>query len=228
VAAGQREPAVHQWAADLVEAAVAQRHTDHARTLARLVEELAVAFSRPWVHAVAARARGMLAGEGEYDPYFTEALAWHAQTIAPFERARTHLWWGRRLRRDRRKIEARRELEAALDGFLELGARPWTNMTSRELRASGATLRRADPHSRDELTPQEHQIAGLVIAGASNKDVAATMYLSPKTIETHLSRIYRKLDVRSRYELIQLMASRKADARHLDTTVAASARPGGA
>ena len=72
-------------------------------------------------------------------------------------------------------------------------------MTDRELRATGATLRRRDVAARDELTPQEHQIAMLVVDGASNKDVAASMFLSPKTIETHLSRIYRKLGVRSRH-----------------------------
>lgn len=164
----------------------------------------AAATSRPWAHAVAARARGMLAPDGRYSRHFEEALDWHGRTIAPFERGRTHLWWGRRLRRSRRRVDARLHLETALGIFEELGAAAWVGIAGRELRATGATLRHRDAASRDELTPQEHQIAGLVVAGASNKDVAASMFLSPKTVETHLSRVYRKLGVRSRIELMRL------------------------
>jgi DNA-binding CsgD family transcriptional regulator len=209
--AGQREPAVHQWTADLADAAVALKRADRAEAIATRLEE--VAPTRAWARAVAARTRGMLAAERDYDHHFGEALAWHARTTAPFELARTHLCWGRRLRRDRHRVDARGHLETALDGFEALGARPWSAMAARELKATGASLRRVDGDARDELTPQEHQIAALVIAGASNKDVAASMYLSPKTVETHLSRIYRKRGVRSRFELIRLMTSTHPESR---------------
>jgi DNA-binding CsgD family transcriptional regulator len=209
--AAQREPAVHQWAADLVEAAVLLRQHGRAETVTMQLEAAALATSRPWAHAVVARARGMSAPDDGFSPHFEEALHWHDRTTAPFERARTHLWWGRRLRRSRRRVDARRQLETALGIFEQLGAGAWLGIARRELRATGATLRARDAMTRDELTPQEHQIAGLVVAGASNKDVAASMFLSPKTVETHLSRVYRKLGVRSRVDLIRLAALSDSD-----------------
>lgn len=197
--AGQREPAVHQWSADLLDAAVL---TGNQKLAQRVISELSHAsrsVSRAWGHAVAARGAGMVASS--YGEAFEQALACHERTVAPFERGRTHLWWGRRLRRDRQRVEARRQLDTAVDLFEELGAHPWVEATQRELRASGAR-RQAQPRvQRDELTPQERQVASMVIGGASNKEIAGRMYLSPKTIETHLSRVYRKLDVRSRQEL---------------------------
>ena len=108
---------------------------------------------------------------------------------------------GQRLRRDGRRIEAREQLRAAAEGFRRLGARPWVEAAERELGATGERLRRRAPGAPEELTTQERVIAELVAAGASNKDVAGAVFLSAKTVEAHLTRIYRKLGVNSRTQL---------------------------
>jgi DNA-binding CsgD family transcriptional regulator len=104
-----------------------------------------------------------------------------------------------------------RQLRAALTLFDELAAEPWTERARAELRATGETMRRREPEERDELTPQELQIALQVAEGKTNKDVAAALFLSPKTIEFHLKRVYRKLGVRSRGELIRRFAASARD-----------------
>jgi DNA-binding NarL/FixJ family response regulator len=128
-------------------------------------------------------------------------LRLHDRATAPFEAARTRLCFGQRLRRDGLRIEAREHLRAAVEGFRRLGAAPWTEAAERELGATGERLRRRAPAAPEELTRQERVIAGLVAGGASNKDVAAELFLSTKTVEAHLTRIYRKLGVNSRTQL---------------------------
>lgn len=200
---GLREPTVVPWAGDLIEALAASgRPGDAAAALAQL-EGQARLTGRVWAHAVSARCRGVLAEDGDYDAPFAEALDWHEQTVAPFERARTELCWGQRMRRDRRRAEARARLRSALERFEQLGAAPWSAIARRELEASGQTLRTRDPTSVDDLTAQELQVALIVAQGASNKEAAAQLFLSTKTIESHLSSIYRKLGVRSRVQLAQ-------------------------
>jgi DNA-binding CsgD family transcriptional regulator len=156
--------------------------------------------------ATAARAAGLLAGDKDYEKHFRRALELHAAAEDAFGAARTRLCLGERLRRTGRRVDARRELRGALDAFEELGAEPWAERARAELRASGAKLRRRLPHEGEELTPQEHQIALHVAEGKRNKEVAAALLLSHKTVDFHLRRIYRKLDVRSRGELIRLFA----------------------
>ena len=114
----------------------------------------------------------------------------------PFGEARTRLALGRRLRRARRVADARGELEIARERFAELRAEPWVRQVEVEL---GAGSQIGAGH--DQLTVQERQVAEVVAGGASNKEAAAQLYLSPKTIEAHLSRIYRKLGISSRTQL---------------------------
>jgi DNA-binding NarL/FixJ family response regulator len=118
----------------------------------------------------------------------------------PFERARTELCLGERLRRIRRRTAAREHLRKALEIFERLGAVPWIEHTRLELRATGETIRRGTD-SALHLTPQELQVALVVGRGASNHEAAAALFLSQKTIEYHLSNIYRKTNIRSRAEL---------------------------
>src|SRR6185436_9269428 len=103
---------------------------------------------------------------------------------------------------------AREELRTALGVFEQLDAEPWIARTVRELRASGETSRARDPSTVDELTPQELQIARLVAGGASQKEAAAMLYLSPKTIEYHLTKVYRKLGITSGRRLRLRLAER--------------------
>jgi DNA-binding CsgD family transcriptional regulator/tetratricopeptide (TPR) repeat protein len=200
---GERvEPAVFFWPADLVEAyIVAGRRDEASAALARL-QQHAQRTGRAWALAVAARLHALLAeDEVEAEGWFAEAMRRHEASPTPFERARTQLDLGDWQRRHRQRVEARRQLREALAVFERLGAPAWAERARRSLRASGETLARPDASGVDSLTGQELQIAMLVAEGATNREVAARLFLSPKTIETHLSRIYRKLDVRSRGEL---------------------------
>ncbi len=194
--------------ADLVEAYIrCGRRTEAAETLTSL-ERFAEAVPRPWLLALADRCRGLLAADGEFAPYFVNALTRHEEAANPFEHARTRLCFGERLRRAGQRKNARDHLRAAATAFEQLGAAPWARRTRSELRASGETLRRRDGGAAEQLTPQELQIALQVAEGKTNREVGATLFLSPKTIEFHLSRAYRKLGLRSRAELIRRFAER--------------------
>ena len=121
--------------------------------------------------------------------------------VSPFERARTELCWGERLRRDGRRVEARRHLHDAHQAFEALGAAPWAEKAARELRSSGGRAQRGPRARTRELTAQEAQIATMVTEGSTNKTIATALFLSPKTIEFHLGHIYRKLEVSNRTQL---------------------------
>jgi DNA-binding CsgD family transcriptional regulator len=151
-----------------------------------------------------ARCRAILAEGDEAEALFAEALALHGRDAPPYELARTQLAYGEQLRRERRKIEARTQLRAALDAFEGLGTAPWAERARGELRATGETARKRDASTVDDLTPQELRIATLVAAGASNRDVAAQIFVSPKTVEYHLRKVFMKLGVASRIELARI------------------------
>jgi DNA-binding NarL/FixJ family response regulator len=122
----------------------------------------------------------------------------------PSERARTHLAFGQRQRSDRRRVEARVQLRSALRTFEGLATGLWSARARDELRATGETARKRDAGTIDALTPQELRVARLIAAGASNKNVAAQLFLSRRTVECHLSKIFVKLGVNSRLELTQV------------------------
>jgi DNA-binding NarL/FixJ family response regulator len=143
--------------------------------------------------------------DDDFEPAFTAALALDDQRPMPFERARTLLAFGRRLHRARRRAEARERLLAARLGFERLGARAWAEQAEAELSAAGARRRREPDDSA--LTPQELRVAAAVQRGASSRDIAADLFLSPKTVEFHLRQIYRKLGVHSRTQLIAAQAA---------------------
>jgi DNA-binding CsgD family transcriptional regulator len=207
---GRRLPGVLQWEADLLEAAVRAERLDTARTWLGELERRSAETAHAWGGAVAARIAGLLAED--HRPRFEDALRRHETATAPFEAARTRLCFGQRLRRDGARIEAREQLRAAADGFRAIGATPWVEAAERELGATGERLRRRAPDTPEELTTQERAIADLVAAGASNKDVAAELFLSPKTVEAHLTRIYRKLGVNSRIQLARRLDEERSAA----------------
>jgi DNA-binding CsgD family transcriptional regulator len=161
--------------------------------------------------ARALRAGGLVAADDELDTWFDGALRHHAQTLDVFEEARTRLAYGERLRRARSRVLAREQLRLALATFEDLDARPWVDRARTELEASGETLRRGDVTARDELTPQELQIALLLASGRTTREAAAAVFLSPKTIEYHLRHVYQKLDIHSREELARALGDVNAD-----------------
>ena len=197
---------VVQWAPDLVEAYVRAGRSKDAEGLVETFHRHALEVGRAWPLATAARCRGLLADEGEFASLFDDALAHHVDG-SPFEGARTELVYGERLRRARRRVEAREHLQAAAEAFDRLGAIPWSARARAELGATGASLRPPDPAARDELTPQELQVALIVAEGKTNREAAAALFLSTKTVEFHLHNAFRKLGVRSRTELARLVAS---------------------
>jgi DNA-binding CsgD family transcriptional regulator len=176
------------------------------------VDETAERFDRyaSWVQnspssprrSVLARCRALV-GDGDVREQFEEALAPDG-FVSPFLMARTELLYGEWLRRDRARREARGHLRRAADLFRQVGAPPWKERAEAELRATGETARRRDPSTLDQLTPQELQIAGLVAGGLTNRQVAAQLYLSPRTIDYHLRKVFSKLGVTSRHELVRM------------------------
>jgi len=169
----------------------------------------------PLVDGMLARCRAvMTADQRQADDLFAQALGYHDHRVPPYERARTQLTYGERLRRDRRTAEARLQLRSAVDTFEGVSAPLWAERSRGELRATGETARRRDLSSVDTLTSQERRVARLVAAGASNKDVAAQLFLSSRTVEYHLGKVFTKLGIASRVELARL-ALEPATARHV-------------
>ena len=184
----------------LIEAyARAGRSTEAHATLARF-ETQARKVERPLAVALAHRCRGLLADDG-FEAEFEAALAAHEFEPRPFERARTVLCYGERLRREKRRLEARERLREALEEFVVLGATAWARRAESELVATGERPRRRVASARDELTPQELTVARLVAQGLTNREVAAQLFLSTNTIETHLRHVFQKLGLRSRTQL---------------------------
>ena len=197
--------AVVQLRPDLIEAYIrAGRREEAEALLARLDGGRGASL---WARADRGALPGAARPRRDFRAAFDAALALHEGLPMPFERARTLLALGERLRRAKQRAEAREPLNAALDAFERLGARPWAERARTELRATGgqASGRRAQA-AAEQLTPHELQIAVLVAQGMTNREAAAALFLSPKTIEYHLGQIYRKLDVRGRAQLARLMA----------------------
>ena len=154
--------------------------------------------------ALAARTRALLADGMAADELFRQALATHAATDRPLDQARTALLYGEHLRRGRRRADARQPLRAALDTFEHLGARRWAERARAELRATGQTARLHGPGALGQLTPQEMQVARAVSHGATSRQAAAQLFISPRTVDHHLRNVFRKLGITSRGELIRL------------------------
>jgi DNA-binding CsgD family transcriptional regulator len=156
----------------------------------------------PHMRGVVARTRALLATSAETaEPLFLEALSYQARHGQTFEGARTALAYGEFLRRAQRRTEARVQLRDALATFEGLNTPLWGDRARAELEATGITARKRNPSTLDTLTPQELRIANLVAGGASNRDVASQLFLSQKTVEYHLRKVFMKLGVSSRVEL---------------------------
>ena len=188
---------------DLVEASVRGGSHDGAERAFAVLAALDPATAPAWLLALVARCRALLADGPESDEHFDDALKLHLSWDRPFDRARTELLFGEHLRRQRRRVASREHLRSAIDGFDSLGALRWAERARSELRATGETSRGREPQAVATLTPQEQQIARLVRDGESNKDVAAHLFLSPRTVEYHLSKVFTKLGIASRSELMR-------------------------
>ena len=196
---GFREPAIWRVEGDAVEAAIAVGDVDRSARLVRRFEDQAARTRIPWSLAVSARCRGLVvAARGELDAaalLLEGALVAHDACPMPFERARTLHVLGRVRRRLKQKRNARDAFEAALGTFEELGAGLWAERTRAEL------LRVTTRKAPEALTTTEREIAGLAATGLTNRAIAERVYVSQKTVEANLARVYRKLGIRTRAQL---------------------------
>jgi DNA-binding CsgD family transcriptional regulator len=188
---------------DRIEAAVRAGRREEAEASLHLFETWAAESDSTWSLARLAVARALLSEGDEAATHFERAL-WLARDTRTFDCARIHLLYGEHLRRGRRRTDSRVHLRQALEIFEEFQAEPWAERTRAELLATGETARKRDPSTIDQLTPQELQISRLISQGLKNKEVAARLFLSPRTIDYHLRKVYVKLGVTSRFQLAQL------------------------
>jgi DNA-binding CsgD family transcriptional regulator/tetratricopeptide (TPR) repeat protein len=204
---GQREPVRTRLHPDQAESAIAVGDLDRAELLIARLDNRARAFPRPWILATTARCRGLLlAARGDFNSSLiamNDALTHHAQLNMPLERARTLLALGQVLRRRRAKSESRAALSEALAEFERLGADQWAERTKREL--GRVPVRRAS----ESLSATEQEIARLAASGLTNRQIAERAFVSPKTVEANIARIYRKLDIKSRAELGRAIGDRE-------------------
>ncbi len=193
-------------APELADALVRLGERERARDLAAEHRRRATDKGQPWALARADRAIAIAAADDRFESDFESALARHEQTLDAFEAARTRLAYGERLRRQGRRVDARVQLRTALDTFAELGARVWTERAATELTATGEHVRTPGANPIESLTPQELQVCVLLTEGRTTRETAAALFLSPKTVEYHLRKVYTKLGIGSRSELADLLA----------------------
>jgi DNA-binding CsgD family transcriptional regulator len=204
---------VHNYAsylgvADLAAAAVrADRRMEGQQVLERALSHLGGTAS-PRLEQLIARARGLLAGPGGAEAHFGTALADPAGDQWPFERAQLRLDYAEWLRRRRRINDAKPVLAEALGTFRRLGARSWVQRAQAELRACGVAVTGAptEPDALRELTPQQRQIVRLASEGLTNREIGDRLFLSPRTVSSHLYRSYPKLGVAGRLQLRDVIA----------------------
>ena len=190
---------------ELAECLVLAGRHDEAAVVVEDYARRADAKGRPWALARAARAQALLVEPGRIDELFGEAARQHALTADLFETARSRLLHGQRLRRSRRRADAREPLRDALEAFERLGAVPWADRAAEELDATGATVVRRGASALDALSPRERQIVSLVTEGLTTRETALRLFLSPKTVEYHLRNVYARLSITSRAELVAVV-----------------------
>jgi DNA-binding CsgD family transcriptional regulator len=198
-----------QWAAELIEAEMRCGRNAYSADTLQVMRRAAHPGATSLNRALLARCEGILTTDSSWEDSFRRAIELHGgPNLRPFELARTQLCFGERLRRHRRRRDARHQLSQAWETFADLGADAWAQRASQEIAALGGGAPGPVRHVTDLLTPQEFQVAATVAGGATNREAASALFLSQKTIEFHLSNIYRRLGVRSRAELAAALEGR--------------------
>jgi len=191
---------------ELVEAAARSGRPEEADDAVRRISEMARACGTDWVLGVEARTRALVADTAGADGLYRDAIARLERTRLRAEVARTHLLYGEWLRRERRRLDARLHLHTAYEMLTEIGMEAFAERARKELAATGERARKRTPDTRDDLTAQERQIAELARDGLSNPEIGAQLFLSPRTVEWHLSKVFPKLGIQSRHELSGALA----------------------
>jgi len=206
------DPHVSMWAlTELIEAAIRTRQAQlAAEALGRLAEATSIGQT-DWGQGIYARSRALLSDGEDAERWYREAIDRLSRTGFRPELARAHLLYGEWLRRERRRTDARTQLRTAHDMFATIGMQAFAERARRELRATGETARRRTASPHDQLTPQEAQIARLARAGLSSPEIAAQLFLSPRTVEYHLAKVFTKLGITSRRQLRQALPGSSHD-----------------
>ena len=196
------EPWVSTFALpELVEAAARAGHAGVARDALELLATVTQPCGNDVALGIEARCRALLSDGETADGLYREAIDRLGRTRLRPELARAHLVYGESLRRDGRRVDAREQLRTARDLFDAIGMEAFADRARRELLATGQTVRRRTVQTLDELTPQEAEIARLASDGRTNVEIGSQLFLSPRTVEWHLRKVYAKLGVASRKEL---------------------------
>jgi DNA-binding CsgD family transcriptional regulator len=197
---------VSMWALpELIEAASRTGQIQLAAdALGRLTEATSIGQT-DWGQGIYARSQALLADGEDAERWYREAAGRLGRTGFRPELARAHLLYGEWLRREGRRTDARAQLRTAHDMFAAIGMQAFAERTRRELLATGETVRKRTATTNDQLTPQEAQIARMARSGMSNPEIAAQLFLSPRTVEYHLAKVFTKLDITSRRQLRQAL-----------------------
>jgi DNA-binding CsgD family transcriptional regulator len=186
---------------ELIEAAIRSGHSDLADRALHQLTEMTNPSGTDWALGMEARSRALLSERAVAEQLYRHAIERFERTRVRGEHARSHLLYGEWLRREGRRREARDQLRTAHHMFTDMGAEGFAERSRRELLATGETVRKRTIEARDELTPQEWQIARLAGEGLSNPEIGARLFLSPRTVEWHLRKVFAKLGIRSRRDL---------------------------
>jgi DNA-binding CsgD family transcriptional regulator len=197
---------------ELIEAAARSGNTERAMGALELLTQAAHASGTGWALGVERRSRALLAHGEEAETRYREAIERLEPTRLRVDLARAHLLYGEWLRRKRRRLDARAQLRYAHRLFTEFGMEGYAERARIELRATGERARKRSVETRDELTAQEAQVSRLAAQGATNQNIAAQLFISPSTVEYHLRKAFRKLDVKSRTQLAHRLLKPGADA----------------
>jgi len=207
---------VAMWAlSELVEAARRTGQVERAARALQRLDEHTRASDEEWALGMVARGRALLSEDGEADRLYREAIERLGRTRLRPEHARSRLLYGEWLRRANRRTDAREHLRLAHDAFVSMGAEAFAERARRELLATGTKVRRRVDEARDELTPQEEHIARLARDGRTNPEIAAELYLSPRTVEWHLNKVFTKLGISSRRGLGDALPTAEREAAHV-------------
>jgi len=210
------EPYVSMWALpELVEAAARGGEAQLARDALERLAETTQPCGTDWALGIEARSRALLSDGAVADGLYREAIDRLSRTQLRPELARAQLLYGEWLRREGRRIDAREQLRIANDLFVAIGMEAFAERARRELLATGERVRKRTVETRNELTAQEAQIARLVREGLSNPEIGARLFISARTVQYHLGKVFAKLDVSSRGQLSRVLPSDPATARPL-------------
>ncbi len=205
----QEEFAAPRWGlVELVEAAARSGARELATDALEKLSETTRASGTDWALGVEARSRALLSDGDAAEPLYREAIERLARTRVRVELARAQLVYGEWLRREQRRVDAREHLRTAYEMFRHMGVEGFAERARRELLATGGTTRRRPEETPGVLTPQEAQIAQLAREGLSNPEIGARLFISPRTAQYHLRKVFLKLDITSRGQLSRVPASR--------------------